>query len=263
MQENPQERILRIAYLVLGLVAVILILIVLALKGSLFEADTWEAVALNVATELIGVVIVFVLLNKLLIGDEIRLSDRIQELVAKLDAQSKHPPATSYILKNPSMKSYFDSAQAVDMMGVALTTTAGEHYSAIQAGLRQGKTYRVILADPNGTGIETAAARSPIFSSKDFQVKIETTVKTLQELNQEAITSGSSGKVEVRKLKFAIPFGMKAFDTKGETGRIFIEVFPYQTAPEPFLEFVRGRDSEWYDFYVEQFRRIWDASAPV
>lgn len=263
MQENPQERILRIAYLVLGLVAVILILIVLALKGSLFEADTWEAVALNVATELIGVVIVFVLLNKLLIGDEIRLSDRVQALVTKLDAQSKHPPATSYILKNPGMKLYFDSAQTVDMMGIALTTTAGEHYGAIQVGLRQGKNYRVILADPTGTGLETAAARSPIFSLKDFQVKIETTIKTLRELNQEATASGGSGKIEVRKLKYAIPFGMKAFDTSQQTGRIFIEVYPFQTAPEPFLEFRKDRDSEWYDFYVEQYRRVWDASDPV
>ena len=108
--KNLRERLLRNAYFALTLVAVILILLVLTFKRDFFNADSWESIALNIATELIGVVAVFLLLNKLLIGDELRLSDRVEEFLNRLDSQDQGPPATRYFLKNPIMQLLFQDS---------------------------------------------------------------------------------------------------------------------------------------------------------
>ena len=261
--KNLRERLLRNAYFALTLVAVILILLVLTFKRDFFNADSWESIALNIATELIGVVAVFLLLNKLLIGDELRLSDRVEEFLNRLDSQDQGPPATRYFLKNPIMQLLFQDSRQVDMLGVTLSSTVGDKFSEIKEGLRRGNRYRVILADPDSVGFETAVVRSQIPDKLFYKSKIENTIKELAALSNGATEEKDPGSMEVRLLQFATSFGIKAFDSDQKHGRIFVEIYPYQTTPVPFIELIPARDGEWFPYFARQFDSFWQLAIPI
>lgn len=184
MESANRKRLINISYIVLALIAIILILLVLALKGNFFAGDSWEAIALNVSTEILGVFLVFLLLNKVLLGDEASLSDRVEKLVARLEQQAVHPPATSYFVEPPHYEVLIREAERVDLIGVALAGTIRANISSILDGLRAGKQYRFVITDPNQARKMNVAGRSRIKDEDyyiDAIVGIQKEIKRLQQ----------------------------------------------------------------------------------
>lgn len=258
-----KEKLLNNAHYILSLIAIVIILVVLGSKKDLADREAWETIALNFATGLIGVVVVFFFLNKQQISDEMRLSDHVEKLVTLLEEQDKTPPASRYFLENPSMRRFFQRAHQVDMLGVTLASTIDVNFSEIKTGLRRGCQYRVILADPDSAGFETAVVRSQVSRGEVYKSKIVNSIKILSVLLEGAQREGASGSIEIRLLQHATSFGIKVFDAKEKSGRIYVEFYPYQTMPVPFIELKPDQDGEWFPYFARQFDSFWQLAQPI
>ncbi|MCA9994497.1 MAG: hypothetical protein KDE56_02045 [Anaerolineales bacterium] len=267
MQDNSKKRLQNISYIVLALVAIILILIVLGVKRNLLDGDTWEAIALNIATEVLGVFIVFFLLNKLLIGDEMSLAQRIAVFMDRLDKQEQHPPAASYLMTAPELGArlggLLQEATRIDLIGVVLAGAIKNNLNIIYDSVRAGKHYRVVVVDPESVGLANSVARSRIKDKPYYLEAIGGVVADMVRLQRAIEVENLSGSVQVRLLQHSPPFGLKAFDSNKPNGRIYVEIYANQAAHSPVIELEAERDGEWYQYFLQQFDIIWKQSKPI
>lgn len=91
MDRQRRSRYVLAVYLVVMSLAVILVLI-----GLFFtESPDWKSVWINLGTGLLGVVVLFFLVQRFFLADEWGLSDRIEQLVRRLEL-SERPSAEEF-----------------------------------------------------------------------------------------------------------------------------------------------------------------------
>ncbi len=242
--------------------------VIFGLVGINYTTDTWQSILLNLSTELLGVVVVFFLVNYFLIGDDWDLSERVQRLVNRLEL-SDRPSATLFFQKPPTIDSYVQSAEQIDLCGVSLTSTINKQFSTLRERLQEGCNVRLIVIDPaNSQAVEMSGLRSEARDTDYFHRKLAATFEDIQYLHKsweeyKTHAPETTGKLAIRLLPYAPSFGLKAFDTHQPQGMVFVEAYPHKTASKvPHFELTQQRDGAWYQYFVDQFAKMWRDSTP-
>lgn len=266
MDRQRRSRYVLAVYLVVLSLAVILIL------AGLFFTTTpdWKSVWINLGTSLLGVVVLFFLVQRFFLADEWGLSDRIEQLVRRLEL-SERPSAEEFFTKLPDLEQYIRHANQIDMCGVTLASAVNKHYGMLRARLQMGATVRVLIADPDTRALEMSELRSEMPGTDYFAKRLETTFDDLRSLyrslqdptlNQHA--SAAIGNLEVRLLSFAPSFGVYAFNTVQDESTIFVEIFPHRSGfvSPPAFSLIAERDGKWYGYFAKQFEDMWQKAKP-
>jgi hypothetical protein len=255
MNNDDRKRFVSNAYIIVGLIAVILIFWVLFPKTDSWE--TWEAIALNLATELLGVVIVFYLFSRVLLGKEWSLVDKVEELIQEWGASRKSPTANDFFKPNPDIIPYIQQSQKIDMCGVVLSSTIRTTFTTIINGIRDGKHFRILLTDEEA--VKASAVRGRPGNPEEYVSIQKIALSDLGSIMRETKGKDYSGSRKVRLLNHSPTMSIKAFDSDRQaSAKIFVEFYPFKV--DDILHFsVSEQDGEWLIYFRNLFEELWSS----
>jgi len=255
---------------------VLFVLAVLSLQVARNSSDAFLSSALlNVGTELIGVVLVFFVVDTFFLRKEWDLADRVEALIEQLQ-RSDRPPASQFFTGLPDIGPLIQQHSEIDMCGVSLTSTINRQLTAIREGVCQGKSFRIMIVDPGtdeiaSDALKQAGARSEVGDITYYQTRLSATMRDLRFLLEtvgpngpELLSSRTPGSLQVRLLSYVPGFGIAGFDTRQPDGSIFIEVFPNHGGYASLAAFrlTENIDGIWYSNYRSQFEAMWQRAKP-
>ena len=167
-----------------------------------------------------------------------------------------HPAGDFFLQEFPSdMSGNFDTATEIWMIGVSLHRTINFRYEKIEAKLRQGHKFKVMLVHPDGPGIAMAVTRN--YARKDVTPKsalIHTNLQALCDLQAIA-----PDRFEVRTIQNPLSYGVIATNPHTATGSLYLEHYTFGISTESLPRFVlRASDGEWYDFFKREIDAMWN-----
>jgi len=269
MDRQRRSRYVLAVYLVVLSLAVILIL-----TGLFFTTNPdWKSVWINLGTGLLGVVVLFFLVQRFFLADEWGLSDRIEQLVRRLEL-SERPSARDFFVKAPALDDYVRSAMQIDMCGVTLTSAVNKQFGNLRERLAQGATLRLLIADPDSLALEMSAQRSEVPEDVGYYLKrLEATLKDVAYLERGGFGSEEQemqranqnrGSFSVHLLPYAPSFGIYRFETAAGKSDILVELYTHASGyvNPPIFALTPERDGAWYDYFAKQFDDMWQRAKP-
>lgn len=258
MRKKQKAKYLIAIYTIVAFLAIILWL------SAYFTSNiTFQATLLNLATELLGVVLVFFVANYFLSLDDWDTSERIERLLDSLENE-KTIRAKDFFIKKPPIEKLIKESKFIDLCGVALGTTIDSHLSMIRDSLRDGASVRVLIMEYKDNTLEVAASRSESDDRKYYEKKLESTINNLKYLynNSSLVSTEFKGNLEVGLLGYPPSFGMKFFKKNNEDGLCIVEIFAHHVGWGETPHFILNSnvDHDWYTYFQNQFEAIWENS---
>lgn len=263
MDRRQKTRYLLAIYSIVAFVAVILGFIAFN-RGN----DTWQAMLLNLSTELLGVVFVFILVNYFFLIGDWNLSERIKSFLDRLEQE--RPSANDFFQRPLSIDHEVQNADHIDMCGVTLTSTINRQVSNLRERLQAGADIRILVVDPDSRALDMSGARSDTGEASYYRHRLESTFQDIEYLlkswkreQKQPNVSSKAGSFSVRLIPFAPSFSILAFDVNRPDSRVFVEIYPHKS-PDRSPQFIldRQRDGDWHRFFVDQFEKMWKDARP-
>jgi hypothetical protein len=255
---------------VYGIVAslgVLLVLIALLVN----DKSVWQSILVNLGTGLIGVVALFFLVDRFFLADEWSLSDRVDQLIKRLEL-SDRPSAKDFFIKPPALDQYIKAATHIDLCGMVLSTTLNEHFGDLRQQLQRGATIRLLVANPDSLALEMSALRSETPSDVDYYVqRLRSSFNDIAYLHRSWVdyqanqgNSSAKGGFAVRLLPYAPSFGVRAFGDEAGYSTVVVEVYPHGSGytSKPVFVLTPERDGLWCDYFTNQFEEMWKGAIP-
>lgn len=257
MNRNQKKRYLFAVYIILALLAIIIGLV--AFNRS---EDYWQAILLNLSTELLGIVFIFFLVNYFFALDEWSLSDRAEKLIASLELLERNS-SRDYFLENLSgeqqqeLNSKIEKAKDLLIIGVTLKTTLDLYYPLFEQKLRHGDTIKIVLEAPDSHASQmTVKRRYRSISPSSWRTEVEETLQGLEKLKTE-----TGGKLEVRIIDCHLTHGAILTDKDTPNGLLFIWYYGFKTKKENQPKFLLyPSDRHWYDHFNQEANEVWKTS---
>lgn len=253
--------LLAIYGIILAIAAIIAVVILFNQPaGSSERLAAWKSFWLNISTELIGAVAVFVIVNILFLLDDWDLAERVSRLLNKLERE--RPTADKFFHKLPDLEPFITKSQHIDLCGVSLTSAINKNLTHLRDSLSGGNSVQIMIVDPISIAVEMANARSAIQDINYFQKRLEASLNDLRYLHEtwKAIQNNDGvGSLQVKLLPYAPSFGLYRFDIANEKRKILLEIYPHHAgfgAP-PSFNLIEGDDGRWYEYFSNQFREMW------
>ena len=261
MDKKRKTRYLVAIYMILAFIAIILALLAFRRSG-----DAWQSILLNLSTELLGVVFVFLLVNYFFMVDEWSLADRVQQLISQLDFMQT-PSVSQVFQEMPTLDAYFDSAKSIDLLGTTLTSTINRHFSKLRELLNNGSQIRTILIDPNSYAIEMASIRSDTNAKAYYQSQLLSAFRDIEYLQSSmdgyVEDSKLDGGFSARVIPYAPSFSIIGVNSSEPDGIIIVELYAHKKISKSVIFVLSpNRDKEWYKYFLDQFEMMWQDAKP-
>lgn len=242
-------------YSVLGLLGIILIILAPSIKDSF-----WQAVIVNLATNLFGVVIVFLVVDIFFLARDWDLSEKVEILTERLESIEQAVNRTFLekfsTIQQRELERKLEKASDLLIVGVALDRTISDHYSSLQNLLARGGKIRVILEkpDPNNSAIQMTVKRRKQPTTIDgWLTRVKENISALEGLKQN-----TGGDLQVRLTNYHLSRGGIFVDpTNKQEGTLFIWLYSFQVEGENEPKFILYHRDKWYHHFVEEVEKIW------
>lgn len=244
---------------------VILTLAIIAFLLAYFrnQENIWQATLLNLATELLGVVLVFFFVQYLFrVDDELNTNERIKKLLTKLENVDK-PLASDFFHEQPETDNLIRNSQNIKILGVTLTVCIVKGINAFREAIENGASVKILLLKNSPEAFKVAANRSETYSTAYFEKKHATTLDSINSLLKLAVSSQTKGNMEVRMINFPPNCGIEIFENNRKNSaedKIKVEIYSHfstwDTAPIFTVE--KEQDKKWYHHFEAQFDKIWE-----
>jgi len=251
MDKKHRARYFLAVYLVIAGLAIVLVLV-----GINYAKDTWQSVVLNLSTELLGVVLIFFLINRLFLIDDWDTSTRIENLFNRLE---KH----TSLLRGPEDNIPFDEliANSMDirLLGYSLITVFSRHSAMLAQRVRDGARLRMIIVDPRSTAGQLIQDNSNVKYPEDLIIA--------HVRNVTDITKDAKSRIEIRSLNWIPSCSLILVDPEQSDAHVRVTIYPpYPLAPvSERAHFILSRqeDKRWYYTFINQFEDLWSQAEPI
>jgi len=165
--------------------------------------------------------------------------------------------ASDFFLSDKSISDKtFSSADVIYVSGMTLTRTTREYMYVWGQRLIAGATIRVMILESENSLLKELILRSSGETTVDYWKNRLQTVQSV--VSYIAKTPGNKGKIELGFLPYIPSYGFVIVDPDEQNGHCFIEMYHHESAkPNPTFELSRTDDSEWFQFFKEQFETMW------
>jgi len=254
MDKNKKISYAMLVYILLGSVSVILFLLgVFVFKGLL------SSVLIDLSTEFLGAVIIFIFINRLLLAREYDASFLLEQAIKRLDK-------ATHFLKSPEQNPPFDelisNARKIYLLGNSFVRLLRTYEANLIKRIDAGAEVRIIFLDPRGEACKLLAASS----GRDVRQAIMGSINIAFDLRQHSLDS-KRGKVEIRLIDWTPSCGMYLIDPDAANGYIRVTVYPpdVRSPLSNRVHFILSRDADkrWYEQYYSQYRSLWDQATPI
>jgi hypothetical protein len=187
---------------------------------------------------------------------------------------AERPSALAFFTKPPSLDSYIQGAQQIDLCGVTLTSTINKQFGNLRERLQAGAKIRILVVDPDPDSVALRMSAERSASPDDIEyhrVRLDATLREIQYLfksweESKSIQTGSSpaGSLAVKVLSYAPSFSILSFNAHRGNGVALVEVYPhkYGYKTPPTFDLTPKKDGDWYRYFVEQFDEMWEPAKP-
>jgi hypothetical protein len=159
---------------------------------------------------------------------------------------------------------YLRHAKQIDLCGVSLFRLIPVTYTNIAEALSKGAKLRVIVSDPESAAAEMASLRSPDpVTPADERHRIRTTLASLARLMKDY----PNQEIEVRTCPILFPYSIVSIVPADQAEPPYchaaVSAFRSPAVEAPFFLPDPIREREWYNYFITQFKSLWEASSPI
>lgn len=174
------------------------------------------------------------------------------------------PSAESLFEREPSSPlAGFLNFSEIYISGMNLRRTATSHIGLFESRLREGATLKFLLVDPDSDAVSIIAERNYVY--RDAEILKSVIESSLESLRQIGAGQNVKGSPEVKVLRYVPSYGLTIIDPNRTGARIRVDVYPYRVPPEdsPCFWLERDKDGKWFQFFLAQFRAMWESAKPI
>jgi hypothetical protein len=241
-------------------IAVAFVAIILALIGYNSKDNFWQAMFLNLSTELFGVVIIFFIVNYFFLASEWDLSEKVEVLTERLESIEQAVNRNFLERLSNRQQQELDSKikESTDLfiVGVALDRTLDEHYASMRRVLEKGGRVRIILENPTASNPAiqmTLKRRFRAVSPNAWIDRIRDNLSTVKRLKQE-----TQGNLQVRLTNYHLSRGLISVDSNSAEGVLVVWLYSFQVEAENQPKFILYFKDKWYSHFLQEAEKIWD-----
>lgn len=163
-----------------------------------------------------------------------------------------------YVRNSQAFAAAWSRATSVEMCGFGHNRMLVAYSAEIVGLLKNDGRLRVLLQDPEGTGVISANQRSSTPKASDEAVRHQHRAG-LAMLRSLPTLAGGHGRVEVRAYDVMPPFTGYFFDSDREDAEAFIWFWSWRQASSwrPGFRVERKDDPLWHDRFFAQFQAMW------
>ena len=246
-----RKKYLLAVYLVVAGIAVILGLI------GINNADgSLKDILINLSTEFLGVVLIFFLVNRLFLVDEMNTNSRIDSLLQRIEADTT---SIRGIENNESLEKLLANRKVISLLGWSMITPLSRHSSALIHNIKNGASVRIVVIDPESTARELLRTPNRITHSFDAFCGY------VSDIQKEVINA--TGSFEIRVLNWIPSCSLVLLDPLNADGYTRVTIYPpLPSAPvgeRAHFLLSSTHDKRWHSSYVNQFEKIWEMATPL
>lgn len=147
----------------------------------------------------------------------------------------------------------------VKITGASLFRLTTEYMNLFEDKANDGCNFKFILLNPNCISTELVAKNIvyEINDVKTYTSNINNTINSLQQLKNKY-----PDKIEIKTVEFLPAYSLLITDSEKESGIVRLELYTQQvpTRNRPQLVLMKNREPKWYNFFVNQFDKLWESS---
>ncbi|MGF1430631.1 hypothetical protein [Kitasatospora sp. LaBMicrA B282] len=128
----------------------------------------------------------------------------------------------------------------------------------LAGALAKGVLVKILLIKPASAAMDMAAFRSPDHDAQNMEERLATYLEILHRL------AARGRGLEVRLVDYLAPYTLYAYDPGLSGGRMDLRLGSFHGDHDlrPTFQLLRGRDGDWFDYFYEQFTRVWTVADP-
>jgi hypothetical protein len=169
----------------------------------------------------------------------------------------------------PSVSSEFGDAQHIDLLGYTLLGLFAKDHKYLESKANAGCKFRILLLNPSSdeavfVGARLTDSRELELAAKDFEERIGRVRGDIERTVIDLRPMLKTGNVELKYISLATPYSLTIFDPKLPKGKVRVELYSFNMAgpDRPYFELTKAIDKKWYDFFIDQFERLWQTATP-
>jgi hypothetical protein len=253
MEKKRRTRYLIAVYSIVASLAVILVLI-----GINYLKEPFQALAINLATNLLGVVLLFFLVDRLFALEEWGLAERVENAVNQLEQQ------TRFLQKETkSLKEWIINSTDISILGYSLVAVLRSDFVSFVERINAGAKLRLLIVDPKSNAGQVILEHSRV---KDFPNDVFASLQHAKRIHEQ-IGPKDKGSIEVRLTTWLPSYGITIMDGKNEKGVLKVVVYPPYSSSSfgDRIQFIikRRDDPHWFKVFVNQFESMWSRAHQV
>jgi hypothetical protein len=188
-----------------------------------------------------------------------------RELEAKVRALRPRIPThpqgqiSDFLLKGyPNLDELIRKSSRIRILASSLSSTSSRYYDAFSTFLQQGGTLKVLVSDTTPEVLAMQVYRSA--SLKDAEAIKGLIQGHIGMVKALAKRTGFSGSFQFRSMPYLPPYSIALFEPSSGTATAYVKLLAFQQgeANQPTMEVTNEGDSEWFDYFSNQFDRMWE-----
>ncbi|MDP1807963.1 MAG: hypothetical protein Q8L35_00280 [Actinomycetota bacterium] len=145
-------------------------------------------------------------------------------------------------------------AKTISHNGITLVGSSNALLDVFKDCAARGGEVKLVVIDPANVALDVAAQRfSKYQDAKRLKREVQHSLDNLKSILGQ--------NCKVRLLRAMAPFSLWIIDEDDNQGEIWLGLYPFRGKTEPWLKILPGSNKKMFDFLVEQFKLLWEASS--
>lgn len=259
MDRKKKERYLLAVYLVVFLLSLVLVLVGIKL-GSGDARD----IILNLSSELIAIVLIFFIINKVFLLDQWNAEEKIEELKNSIE-KNKKTRAIDFFQEKIKLSEIYKDSESIELSGVTLSSEVNENFTLFREKILSGHNVKFMLIDPRSSAPDVSSLRSEDEGNTNYYLRKLDVVfgdfeYLIESINKSKTEQQKIGKLEVRLLPYPPSFAINRFTNNNGEKEIVIEIYAHKVGYDapPMFKLSSINDKKWFNYFSQQYDAMWD-----
>lgn len=258
MDNNRKQRYVLAVYIIIALIAIILYL----LSEFYIENGNVHDLIINLSSELIGVVIIFFIVNQLFFIDfDGDVTTRFEKVISDLEKRFAVICTESQSLERLDFPKKLTTAKSFDLMAIDASNLLVYHLNELIHAAENGVSIRIILTDTYSQSAELLQER---IHRVDKGFKLYDYRPVVLSIDSK-IRKDVSDNLQIRLINWIPSCRLLSFDMDTNDGAIIANIYPidftepdYQSRVSVFI--TPYLDLKKYNQFRNQFNKAWESS---
>ncbi len=257
MKETGRNRYFLLVYLLLASVSVILFLV-----GILDGGEPITSFSLNLSAELLGVCVLYFLVDRILSVEEWNASKRIDELTRRLEKNTGFLKGREQ-REDSTLYELLEGSSDVRLLGYSLVGFTRTFRDSLALAIHNGAHIRILVIDPKSKAAEIISENSSLTS--EFQRDIDQARDYLAFIGSHC--KNDKGKLEVKFMNWIPSCGIVIIDPEKKKRYLRVSIYPpcYDSplSDRAHFKLTYVGYERWYDTYIKQFEDLWSQAYEI